>query len=114
MIKLPTGSNMPKQTEAIAVTEAPKAPQKVVNVTGRYIAPSKPIKTTRLKTTSDTQLTVRESEILALILKGLSNAAIASVFNCAVGTVKFHKTNIYLKRGVSNIAQLRAKELANA
>ena len=113
MSSLPTGSNMPKAAEVVAavvVTEVTKLP----NVTGRYIAPSKPIKTTRLMTTEPNQLTVREEEVRQLLRKGLRPEVIGEMLQLSFRTVKFHKTNIYRKLGVTSITQFLVAELQRA
>jgi DNA-binding CsgD family transcriptional regulator len=47
-------------------------------------------------------LTRREREILALVVEGKSNAAIARQLWVTEQTVKFHLSNIYRKLGVAN------------
>jgi len=51
-------------------------------------------------------LTSRESEILSLINKGLSNQEISDKVVISVSTVKKHIYNIYNKTGVSSRGQL--------
>ena len=51
-------------------------------------------------------LTSRESEILSLINKGLSNQEISDKVVISVSTVKNHIYNIYNKTGVSSRGQL--------
>jgi DNA-binding NarL/FixJ family response regulator len=50
----------------------------------------------------DVPLTRRESEILALVAEGRSNAQLAHALWVTEQTVKFHLSNIYRKLGVSN------------
>jgi DNA-binding NarL/FixJ family response regulator len=52
------------------------------------------------KDTSD--LTEREREILAAVMRGLSNKAISQEFWVTEQTVKFHLSNVYRKLGVPN------------
>ena len=52
------------------------------------------------KDTSD--LTDREREILAGVMRGLSNKAISQEFWVTEQTVKFHLSNVYRKLGVAN------------
>jgi DNA-binding NarL/FixJ family response regulator len=52
------------------------------------------------KDTSD--LTDREREILAAVMRGLSNRAISEHFWVTEQTVKFHLSNVYRKLGVPN------------
>ena len=52
--------------------------------------------------TSDNQLTEREREVLALMVKGMSNQDIADKLVVSLGTVKFHIGNIFLKLGVQS------------
>ncbi len=46
-------------------------------------------------------LSERETQILRLIVEGLSNQMIAKALQISENTVKYHLTNIYLKLGVS-------------
>lgn len=47
-------------------------------------------------------LTMKEREILTLLVKGLSNLEISNQLSVSVATVKFHLTNIFSKLGVKN------------
>jgi NarL family two-component system response regulator LiaR len=47
-------------------------------------------------------LTERERELLALLVKGLSNNEIAEQLNISTATVKYHITNIFTKLGAKN------------
>jgi DNA-binding NarL/FixJ family response regulator len=53
----------------------------------------------------DRQLTERESEVLALVAAGLSNAEAGRMLHLGVNTVKTHLRNAYRKCGVKNRAQ---------
>lgn len=53
----------------------------------------------------DRQLTERESEVLALVASGLSNAEAGRLLHLGVNTVKTHLRNAYRKVGVKNRAQ---------
>jgi len=53
-----------------------------------------------------TILTDRETEVMCLVAKGLSNRQIASQLTVGEGTVKVHVHNIYAKLGVSNRVDL--------
>jgi len=55
----------------------------------------------RLETLSE-----REKDILAEIVAGKTNKAMASQFGVAVKTVEFHRANIMKKIGVGNVAEL--------
>lgn len=110
MIKLPGGYNIPKPVKIVA---APVAVVTIANVKGRYIPPSRPIKTTRVRVLSG-EYTDREKQIVALLIMAARPVDIASQLGISVKTVKFHKTNIYKKASVSNIAQLLYKELSRA
>lgn len=59
------------------------------------------------------KLTKRQSQVLSLILKGLSNKDIARELKLAEGTIKIHSIAIYRELGVSNRTQaaLRARQL---
>jgi two-component system nitrate/nitrite response regulator NarL len=58
------------------------------------------------------RLTAREQQIMILISRGLSNKEIAQSVDVAVGTVKMHLHNVYLKIRVSNRASLAALAIA--
>ena len=47
-------------------------------------------------------LTVREQEILKLMVEGLNNAEIAERIVVSLSTVKYHISNILMKLGVEN------------
>ena len=51
---------------------------------------------------ADGPLTERESEVLALLSKGLANKQIAVVLGISEHTVKFHVSSIYTKLNVTN------------
>jgi len=61
---------------------------------------------TNLKGERETGLTVRELEVLQLIVAGLSNKEIAGKLNIAERTVKFHVSNLLNKFGVRRRADL--------
>lgn len=54
----------------------------------------------------DDTLTVRESEIVDLIVKGYSSKKIADILNISKWTVDRHRANIRKKMGVSNVVDL--------
>ena len=56
----------------------------------------------------DRNLTERESEVLALVASGLSNAETGRLLHLGVNTVKTHLRNAYRKAGVTNRAQAAA------
>ena len=56
----------------------------------------------------DRHLTERESEVLALVASGLSNAETGKLLHLGVNTVKTHLRNAYRKAGVKNRAQAAA------
>jgi DNA-binding NarL/FixJ family response regulator len=53
-----------------------------------------------------TILTDRETEVMCLVAKGMSNRQIASQLTVGEGTVKVHVHNIYAKLGVTNRVDL--------
>lgn len=50
-------------------------------------------------------LTPRETEVLKLIVKGLTNSEIAKSLSISIGTVKIHVNNILSKLGVNDRTQ---------
>lgn len=65
---------------------------------GKYVPPDLAV---RMTERSFTPLSERETEVLGLIAKGLSNKEIASAIRVTEGTVKLHVTNILSKMGVN-------------
>lgn len=57
---------------------------------------------------SELKLTLREAEIVELVLQGYSSDAIAHRLCIARGTVKVHRRNAYLKLGITSQAELLA------
>ena len=106
MLKLPTGSNITKAVETPAVKPVVETPTKLI-----YRPPGRVIKTNRRKLTHPDELSVREKEVLALLIQGIKPATIAKMLKIREKTVKFHKTRIYKKLKVNGIAQLLAKQL---
>jgi DNA-binding CsgD family transcriptional regulator/transposase len=53
-------------------------------------------------------LTARQTEILGLVARGMTNSTIAETLGIAVGTVEFHVAAIFDKAGVENRAALIA------
>jgi DNA-binding CsgD family transcriptional regulator len=51
-------------------------------------------------------LSVRESEVFACVIRGLSSKAIGKALFITEKTVKFHLTNIYKKLGITQRAEL--------
>lgn len=60
------------------------------------------IQTTRQRSDIGFDLTTREREILALLVKGFSNQAISDQLVISMATVKFHLSNIFTKLGAKN------------
>lgn len=54
-------------------------------------------------------LSKREREVLALILRGMRNGEIAEALGLTVRTVKYHVTNILEKTDAANRLQLMAR-----
>jgi DNA-binding CsgD family transcriptional regulator len=53
-------------------------------------------------------LTARETEIVALVIKGETNVAIGQALHVSPNTVKKHLDNIYVKLGVRGRGRLTA------
>jgi NarL family two-component system response regulator LiaR len=60
------------------------------------------IHTDRPRTDLGFDLTKREREILAFLVKGLSNLEISNQLHISIATVKYHLANIFTKLGVRN------------
>jgi two-component system, NarL family, response regulator LiaR len=60
------------------------------------------IHSNRQKSDIGSDLTEKEREILALLVKGLSNLEISRQLSISMATVKFHLTNIFTKLGARN------------
>ena len=60
------------------------------------------IHATRQRSAIGFDLTEREREILALLVKGFSNFEISKQLTISTATVKYHLTNIFTKLGVKN------------
>ena len=57
------------------------------------------------------KLTTRQTQVLELVARGLTNDLIAEVLGIGRGTVEFHVSAIFDKAGVSNRATLIARLL---
>ena len=68
---------------------------------------------TEIQPAPDYNLTQREQEILALVVKGKTNGEIAGQLTLSVGTVRFHVSNILSKLGVSNRTEASSLALKN-
>lgn len=68
---------------------------------------------TEIQPAPDYNLTQREQEILALVVKGKTNGEIAGQLTLSVGTVRFHVSNILSKLGVSNRTEAVSLALKN-
>lgn len=55
------------------------------------------------------ELTERETEVLAVLAQGASNAQIAERLHLSESTVKFHVRNLFLKLGVTNRTEAAAR-----
>jgi DNA-binding CsgD family transcriptional regulator len=59
-----------------------------------------------LKTVFDDQLSTRENQVAALVLKGTSGQDIADELAISLTTVKTHRKNLYLKLGITTQTEL--------
>jgi DNA-binding NarL/FixJ family response regulator len=59
-------------------------------------------------------LSARETEILVLLSRGLSNRQVASTLHLSEATVKRHLANVYPKMGVSSRGEAVRKALSEA
>jgi NarL family two-component system response regulator LiaR len=71
------------------------------------------IQVSRQKTSVGFNLTKKEREILALLVKGLSNLEISNQVCISMATVKYHLTNIYTKLGAKNRVEATIIALEN-
>jgi DNA-binding CsgD family transcriptional regulator len=60
------------------------------------------------------KLTARQSEVLDLVARGMTNTSIAEVLSIRLGTVEFHISAIFDKVGVSTRAALIARVMGSA
>lgn len=81
-----------------------------VVLSGEFYFPSQAQETF---TSPETDLTVRQKEVLRLMDEGMSNKSIANTLKITEATVKMHVTAIFREMGVSNRTQavIKAKEL---
>lgn len=59
------------------------------------------------------KLTPQEDKVKELMVKGLSNAEIASMLSVSINTVKTHVSRVLRKKGVKNRIQLISNQLKN-
>ncbi len=60
------------------------------------------ISLTREKPAQGSELTERERQVLALLVKGRSNAEMAAQLSISMATIKYHLSNIYSKLGAKS------------
>ncbi len=80
---------------------------------GEEVLDSQIARRANLKGERDTGLTVRELEILQLIVAGLSNKEIASQLNLSANTVAVHRANIMDALGIHKTAELVVYAIRN-
>jgi DNA-binding NarL/FixJ family response regulator len=64
-------------------------------------------------TTISEQITERETDVLKLLVKGLSNKEIADKLNISIHTVISHRKNIIQKTGIKSQAGLTIYAISN-
>jgi DNA-binding CsgD family transcriptional regulator len=64
------------------------------------------------RTRSPMELTDRERDVVALVVRGLTNREVAGELYVGEKTVEYHLGNVYAKLGVSSRSELR-RHLAN-
>jgi DNA-binding NarL/FixJ family response regulator len=62
---------------------------------------------------SEEELTTREVEVMVLICEGLTSQEISERLNISAKTVETHRSNLFLKAGVRNVAGLIAWAIKN-
>jgi DNA-binding NarL/FixJ family response regulator len=70
----------------------------------------KPLRSMKLK---KIDLTLREKEIVGLICRGFSSKEVAEILDITPKTVETHRSNIYSKLSISNVADLAFYALEN-
>lgn len=81
--------------------------------TGEEVLDPQIARKTNLKGERETGLTVRELEVLQLIVAGLSNKEIASQLNLSANTVAVHRANIMDALGIHKTAELVVYAIRN-
>ena len=82
-------------------------------VAGEEVLDPQIARRTNLKGERETGLTVRELEVLQLIVGGLSNKEIASQLNLSANTVAVHRANIMDALGIHKTAELVVYAIRN-
>lgn len=72
-------------------------------------SPNNALSTKPIVSAFHTPLTIKETEVLALLAKGFSNVEIAIELHITIGTVKTHLNNIFEKFNVNNRTKAVAK-----
>ena len=124
MIKLIAGAMAIEPLTTIEVVEIKVIEDtKVAEIVARIIVkPIESIRSVRAQKPRKVRKTVQQGQALSKtelkvyshIITGERAVEVAAKLKIAEKTVKFHKTNIYIKTGVRSIAQLIAKELSRA
>ena len=82
-------------------------------VAGEEVLDPQIARRTNLKGERETGLTIRELEVLQLIVAGLSNKEIASQLNLSANTVAVHRANIMDALGIHKTAELVVYAIRN-
>lgn len=80
---------------------------------GRKIEETERILASAFHRFGEGKLTVREAEIVELVLKGNSSEAIGKRLGIATGTVRIHRKNIYMKLGINSQGELFSRFVAS-
>lgn len=78
---------------------------RTIHAGGQYLPPEISARVTKR---NNSEISLREQEVLQLITKGKSNKEIAAHLGIVEGTVKAHLTNIFTKLGAADRAQAMA------
>ncbi|GAA0952068.1 response regulator transcription factor [Nonomuraea longicatena] len=81
--------------------ESAVAPRLLTRLIGTFVRTTR----SRARAVSIADLTERESEVLVMIARGLSNAQVARVLDVSPSTVKNHVTSLFAKIGARDRAQ---------
>ena len=90
------------------VVVSPAMAPRFLSELGRPAGPGPPVQATPAVAAGETQLTLREQEVIQLVARGMSNAEIAESLVLSENTVKTHVKNVLNKLQMKNRAEAAA------